>query len=124
MIEYERAREIEKVRLTSHTTQSDILRCNARTQQRGRGTNPRASQTIRATRNSYRVFFFLQVLPANGTVLRLDVSGITHGSYIGYYEVASYDIAALRRHRNRMRRDVTDVVDNQPLLLRLKALDK
>ncbi|XP_076241864.1 disintegrin and metalloproteinase domain-containing protein 10 [Calliopsis andreniformis] len=50
--------------------------------------------------------------------------GITHGSYIGYYEVASYDIAALRRHRNRMRRDVTDVVDNQPLLLRLQALDK
>ena len=59
---------------------------------------------------------------ANGTVL--DVSGITHGSYIGYYEVASYDTAALRQHRNRMRRDVTDVVDNQPLLLHLKALDK
>ena len=50
--------------------------------------------------------------------------GITHGSYIGYYEVASYDTAALRQHRNRMRRDVTDVVDNQPLLLHLKALDK
>ncbi|XP_061941808.1 disintegrin and metalloproteinase domain-containing protein 10 isoform X2 [Apis cerana] len=51
--------------------------------------------------------------------------GITHGSYIGYYEVASYDTAALRQHRNRMRRDVSnDVVDNQPLLLQLKALDK
>ena len=52
------------------------------------------------------------------------VSGIMHGSYIGYYEVASYDTAALRQHRNRMRRDVSDVVDNQPLLLQLKALDK
>ncbi|XP_076394943.1 disintegrin and metalloproteinase domain-containing protein 10 isoform X8 [Megachile rotundata] len=51
-------------------------------------------------------------------------SGITHGSYIGYYEVASYDTAALRHHRNRMRRDAFDVVDNQPLLLHLKALDK
>ncbi|XP_076759487.1 disintegrin and metalloproteinase domain-containing protein 10 isoform X2 [Xylocopa sonorina] len=50
--------------------------------------------------------------------------GITHSSYIGYYEVASYDTTALRQHRNRMRRDVSDVVDNQPLLLRLKALDK
>ncbi|CAL7938366.1 unnamed protein product [Xylocopa violacea] len=50
--------------------------------------------------------------------------GITHSSYIGYYEAASYDTTALRQHRNRMRRDVSDVVDNQPLLLRLKALDK
>lgn len=52
------------------------------------------------------------------------VSGITQGSYIGYYSVASYDTAALRHHRNRMRRDVNDVVDNHPLLLHLKALDK
>ncbi|XP_029039517.1 disintegrin and metalloproteinase domain-containing protein 10-like isoform X2 [Osmia bicornis bicornis] len=51
-------------------------------------------------------------------------TGITHGSYIGYYEVASYDTAALRQHRNRMRRDLSDVVDNQPLLLHLKALDR
>ncbi|CAK9824706.1 Disintegrin and metalloproteinase domain-containing protein 10 [Anthophora retusa] len=50
--------------------------------------------------------------------------GITHGSFIGYYEVASYDTAALRHHRNRMRRDVFGAVDNQPLLLHLKALDK
>ncbi|XP_031842492.1 disintegrin and metalloproteinase domain-containing protein 10 isoform X2 [Nomia melanderi] len=51
-------------------------------------------------------------------------AGITQGSYIGYYSVASYDTAALRHHRNRMRRDVNDVVDNHPLLLHLKALDK
>ncbi|XP_071866505.1 disintegrin and metalloproteinase domain-containing protein 10 isoform X2 [Bombus fervidus] len=50
--------------------------------------------------------------------------GITLSSYIGYYEVASYDTAALRQHSNRMRRDVSDAVDNQPLLLQLKALDK
>ncbi|XP_017889847.1 disintegrin and metalloproteinase domain-containing protein 10-like isoform X2 [Ceratina calcarata] len=50
--------------------------------------------------------------------------GITRGSYIGYYEVASYDTAALRQHRNRMRRDVPDVADNQPLLVQLRTLDK
>ncbi|XP_043265918.1 disintegrin and metalloproteinase domain-containing protein 10-like [Colletes gigas] len=51
-------------------------------------------------------------------------TGITHGSYIGYYEMASYDTAALRQHRNRMRRDLSNVVDDQPLLLHLKTLDK
>ncbi|XP_076295147.1 disintegrin and metalloproteinase domain-containing protein 10 [Lasioglossum baleicum] len=51
-------------------------------------------------------------------------TGIIRSSYIGYYEAASYDTAALRHHRNRMRRDATNVVDEQPLLLHLKALDK
>ncbi|XP_033331022.2 disintegrin and metalloproteinase domain-containing protein 10 isoform X1 [Megalopta genalis] len=51
-------------------------------------------------------------------------TGIIQNSYIGYYEVASYDTAALRHHRNRMRRDASNVVDDQPLLLQLKALDK
>lgn len=50
--------------------------------------------------------------------------GITHGSYIRYYEAASYDTVALRQHRNRMRRDVSATIDGQPLLLHLRALDK
>ncbi|XP_043668991.1 disintegrin and metalloproteinase domain-containing protein 10-like isoform X2 [Vespula pensylvanica] len=50
--------------------------------------------------------------------------GITRRSYIRYYEPASYDTVALRRHRDRTRRDVSDSTENQPLLLRLKALDR
>ncbi|KZC05932.1 Disintegrin and metalloproteinase domain-containing protein 10, partial [Dufourea novaeangliae] len=50
--------------------------------------------------------------------------GITQSSYIGYYEVATYDTVALRHHRNRLRRDVTDTAENQPLLVHLRALDK
>ncbi|XP_011641764.1 disintegrin and metalloproteinase domain-containing protein 10 isoform X2 [Pogonomyrmex barbatus] len=47
---------------------------------------------------------------------------ITRGSYIRYYEAATYDTAALRRHRNRIRRDVID--SEQPLILNLKTLDR
>ncbi|RLU25860.1 hypothetical protein DMN91_002021 [Ooceraea biroi] len=47
---------------------------------------------------------------------------ITQGSYIKYYEAVTYDTAALRRHRNRIRRDVTD--SEQPLILHLKTLDR
>ncbi|XP_029159007.1 uncharacterized protein LOC114931215, partial [Nylanderia fulva] len=46
---------------------------------------------------------------------------IMRNSYIGYYEPATYDIATLRQHRNRIRRDVTD--SEQPLILHLKTLD-
>ncbi|KAG7190618.1 hypothetical protein KM043_006705 [Ampulex compressa] len=50
--------------------------------------------------------------------------GITHGSYIKYYEAASYDTAALRRHRGRMHRDVSEDVDKLPVILHLQALDR
>jgi len=52
----------------------------------------------------------------------LHFSDITRGSYIRYYEAAIYDTAALRRHRNRIRRDVT--YSEQPLILHLKTLDR
>ncbi|KAK2585250.1 hypothetical protein KPH14_009951 [Odynerus spinipes] len=50
--------------------------------------------------------------------------GITRRSYIRYYEPASYDTVALKHHRERTRRDASGSVENQPLLLRLKALDR
>ncbi|XP_014488685.1 PREDICTED: disintegrin and metalloproteinase domain-containing protein 10 [Dinoponera quadriceps] len=49
---------------------------------------------------------------------------ITFGSYIKYYEVATYDTAALRQYRNRIRRNVADPVDEQPLILHLKTLER
>ncbi|XP_015177253.1 PREDICTED: disintegrin and metalloproteinase domain-containing protein 10-like [Polistes dominula] len=50
--------------------------------------------------------------------------GITRRSYIRYYEPASYDTVSLKRHRDRTRRDISDSNENQPLILRLKALDR
>ncbi|XP_032689741.1 uncharacterized protein LOC116853001 isoform X2 [Odontomachus brunneus] len=50
--------------------------------------------------------------------------GITLGSYIKYYEAATYDTATLRRHHNRVRRDVTNFIDEQPLILHLKTLER
>ncbi|KAI4483296.1 hypothetical protein M0804_008351 [Polistes exclamans] len=49
---------------------------------------------------------------------------ITRRSYIRYYEPASYDTISLKRHRDRTRRDISDSTENQPLILRLKALDR
>ncbi|XP_043266716.1 disintegrin and metalloproteinase domain-containing protein 10-like isoform X2 [Venturia canescens] len=51
-------------------------------------------------------------------------TGITRGSYIGHYGIAWYDATALRSHRNRVRRDTSEAVKDQPLVLRLHALDK
>ncbi|XP_015585576.1 disintegrin and metalloproteinase domain-containing protein 10 isoform X2 [Cephus cinctus] len=50
--------------------------------------------------------------------------GITRGSYIRHYGAAWYDTALLREHRNRVRRGATDSVKDQPLVLRLRALDR
>ncbi|KAL0132759.1 hypothetical protein PUN28_000474 [Cardiocondyla obscurior] len=49
---------------------------------------------------------------------------ITRNSYIRYYEAAIYDTVALKRHRNRIRRDVTVPDSEQPLILNLKTLDR
>ncbi|XP_011504404.1 PREDICTED: disintegrin and metalloproteinase domain-containing protein 10 [Ceratosolen solmsi marchali] len=50
--------------------------------------------------------------------------GIIRSSYIRSYEPAWYDAAALRRHRDRVRRDASWPARDQPLILRVRALDK
>lgn len=51
--------------------------------------------------------------------------GISRGSYIRHYGAAWYDTAALRQHRDRLRRDVSEHgLKDQPLTFRLQALDK
>ncbi|XP_046611887.1 disintegrin and metalloproteinase domain-containing protein 10-like isoform X1 [Neodiprion virginianus] len=50
--------------------------------------------------------------------------GISRGSYIRHYGAAWYDTAALRQHRDRVRRDTSNAAKDQPLTLRLHALDK
>ncbi|XP_048507468.1 disintegrin and metalloproteinase domain-containing protein 10-like [Athalia rosae] len=50
--------------------------------------------------------------------------GISRGSYIRHYGAAWYDTSALRQHRDRVRRDASDNLKDQPLTLRLHALDK
>lgn len=51
-------------------------------------------------------------------------SGIIRNSYIRSYEPAWYDAATLRRHRDRVRRDASWPAKDQPLILRVRALDK
>ncbi|XP_036149690.1 LOW QUALITY PROTEIN: disintegrin and metalloproteinase domain-containing protein 10 [Monomorium pharaonis] len=78
-------------------------------------------------------FFFVLLLLLPVWILIVVVDGsplhpapphrdITRGSYIRYYEAATYDTVALRRHRNRIRRDVAN--SEQPLILNLKTLDR
>ncbi|XP_031784543.1 disintegrin and metalloproteinase domain-containing protein 10 isoform X2 [Nasonia vitripennis] len=50
--------------------------------------------------------------------------GIIRNSYIRSYEPAWYDAATLRRHRDRVRRDASWPAKDQPLILRVRALDK
>ncbi|XP_034939829.1 disintegrin and metalloproteinase domain-containing protein 10-like isoform X2 [Chelonus insularis] len=50
-------------------------------------------------------------------------AGIIKRSYLGYYEPVWYDTSVLREHRNRVRRDTSEV-KSQPLVLRLQALDR
>ncbi|XP_011699547.1 PREDICTED: disintegrin and metalloproteinase domain-containing protein 10 [Wasmannia auropunctata] len=77
------------------------------------------------------IFFVLLLLSVWNLMTVVDASplhpapphkDITRSSYIRYYEPATYDTVALRRHRNRIRRDVTD--SEQPLILNLKTLDR
>ncbi|KAG8035466.1 hypothetical protein G9C98_006912 [Cotesia typhae] len=51
-------------------------------------------------------------------------AGITKRSYIGYYEPVSYDTAILRKHRNRVRRDVSEASKVQPIVLHLRTFDR
>ncbi|XP_023318436.1 disintegrin and metalloproteinase domain-containing protein 10 [Trichogramma pretiosum] len=52
--------------------------------------------------------------------------GIIRNSYVRNYEPAWYDAAVLRRHRDRVRRDASSSSQArvQPLILRVRALDK
>ncbi|XP_014212080.1 disintegrin and metalloproteinase domain-containing protein 10 [Copidosoma floridanum] len=50
--------------------------------------------------------------------------GIIRSSYILHYEPAWYDASVLRRHRDRVRRDASWLAKDQPLILRVRALDK
>ncbi|KYN23340.1 Disintegrin and metalloproteinase domain-containing protein 10, partial [Trachymyrmex cornetzi] len=75
------------------------------------------------------IFFVLLLLPVWIPMAVVDASPLHPAppykditrSYIRYYEAAIYDTVALKRHRNRIRRDVTD--SEQPLILNLKTLD-
>ncbi|XP_012062866.1 PREDICTED: disintegrin and metalloproteinase domain-containing protein 10 [Atta cephalotes] len=76
------------------------------------------------------IFFVLLLLPVWIPMAVVDASPLHPAppyrditrSYIRYYEAAMYDTVALKRHRNRIRRDVTD--SKQPLILNLKTLDR
>lgn len=65
-----------------------------------------------------------QCLQVSENRIFLHVSGIIRNSYIRRYEPAWYDAAALRRHRDRVRRDASWPARDQPLILRVRALDK
>ena len=54
----------------------------------------------------------------------LYVLGIIRGTYIKHYEPVWYDTIALRRHRERVRRDATDAIKDQPLILHVRILDR
>ncbi|XP_012281444.1 disintegrin and metalloproteinase domain-containing protein 10 [Orussus abietinus] len=51
-------------------------------------------------------------------------AGITQDTYIRHYGAAWYETTTLRRHCERVRRDASDAAKDQPLIFRLRALDR